>query len=207
MPKSGRRKFGRSKDSRTYKPRFVIVAEGRVTERQYFDCISRFRDVSTKVVVDCIRKKNSASSPSGVMQSMQHYLKENRLRDIDHAWLVVDKDHWEDQQIYELYEWSSKRENFGLALSNPNFEYWLLLHFEEAKGAISSTQCFRRLAHHLPDYDKGVPCRKIALSSVQQALIRAKKLDRSSSKWPKNAGSTMYRLVSLILRIASVQES
>ena len=205
MSKSGkRRKYARGKDSRTYKPRFVIVAEGRVTERQYFNCFNRFRDLSERVVVDCKREKDSTSSPGGVLKTMQRHLKDDGFGASDHAWLVVDKDKWKDTQINELYQWSTDQKNFGLALSNPKFEYWLLLHFEEVKGTLSSSQCCRRLARHIPDYNKRVPCHKISLSCIQQAVDRAKKRDISpSSKWPQDTGSTVYRLVSLILPMAS----
>ena len=57
------------------------------------------------------------------------------------AWLVVDKDQWTDDQLIKLLEWSQKADNYGFALSNPKFEYWLLLHFEDASGVKNSRDC------------------------------------------------------------------
>jgi len=56
------------------------------------------------------------------------------------AWLVIDKDDNNDEKLRKVYEWSQSKDNYGLALSNPKFEYWLLLHFEEGKGVQNSPE-------------------------------------------------------------------
>ena len=45
-------------------------------------------------------------------------------------WLVVDKDKWTDKQLNDVKEKCNKN-HFSLTVSNPCFEYWLLLHFEK----------------------------------------------------------------------------
>ena len=44
-------------------------------------------------------------------------------------------DEWEDDQIQEIWSWASQRGDRGIALSLPQFEWWLLLHFEDGTGA------------------------------------------------------------------------
>jgi hypothetical protein len=52
-----------------------------------------------------------------------------------------------------------KTEPQYFALSNPKFEYWLLLHFNDGTGIASSRDCSDRLKRHLPGYDKGIDAR------------------------------------------------
>ncbi len=74
---------------------------------------------------------------------MEQHLKDDGLGTSDHAWLVVDKDNREDKQSNELYQWSEKQENFGLALSNPTFEYCFCSTLKKPKGFYPSL--------HVPD--------------------------------------------------------
>ncbi len=45
------------------------------------------------------------------------------------------KDEWTDDQLSQLNEWAQGADNYGFALSNPKFEFWLLLHFEDGSGS------------------------------------------------------------------------
>ena len=69
---------------------------------------------------------------------MQQYLKDEDIKTTDEAWVVVDKDQWGDAQLNSLFRWSQSSTNFGFALSNPKFEYWLLLHFEDGNNVSTS---------------------------------------------------------------------
>ena len=120
----------------------------------------------------------------------------------DEAWLVVDKDQWTDEQLTQLHQWSLQQEHYGFALSNPKFEYWLLLHFEDGTGVTSSRDCTDRLKRWIPDYDKGIDTRKISQSQIDVAIRRAKKRDHPPcSDWPRSLGqTTVYRLIENILQ-------
>jgi hypothetical protein len=131
---------------------------------------------------------------------MTTWLKKNDLKDPDEAWLVVDKDQWTDDQLTLLHNWSQSKENYGFALSNPKFEYWLLLHFEDGNGVQSSAQCSERLSRNLPDYDKGVDIRKFTQASIGDAVGRAKLRDKPlCADWPRTIGTTVYRLVEKLI--------
>ncbi len=113
----------------------------------------------------------------------------------------MDKDKWTDEQLAQLHQWALRQENYGFALSNPKFEYWLLLHFEDGSGVISSRDCTERLKRWIPDYDKGVDTRKISLSQIDDAIRRAKKRDHPPCEdWPRSIGqTTVYRLIENIV--------
>lgn len=131
---------------------------------------------------------------------MRTHLKNIDLRRSDEAWLVVDRDQWEEDQLIQLHAWSQEQENYGFALSNPKFEYWLLLHFEEGNAITSSRTCSERLANYLPYYNKGLDIRRLTLEMIEEAIQRARNRDvPPCTDWPRTTGTTVYRLVESIL--------
>lgn len=196
-----RRKFQRPLGVRRYKKLFLIATEGIKTEPIYF---SMFGDGTSIVQVRCIKSKHD-SSPLQVLKRMTDFLELERLRPSDEAWLVVDKDQWTDMQLMQLHRWSLQRENYGFALSNPKFEYWLLLHYENGAAVTSSRDCTERLKLWLPDYDKGIDLHKTSLTHITNAINRAKKRDHPPCEdWPRSPGqTTVYRLAQNILESAS----
>ena len=112
----------------------------------------------------------------------------------------MDKDRWQDTQLQLLYDWSQSDERYGLAVSNPMFEYGLLLHFEDGNVISSARDCTSRLKRHLPDYDKNLQV-EILRPNVSTALSRAENRDNPPcTDWPRNTGTTVYRLVKALAR-------
>lgn len=193
-----RRKFQRPLGERRYKKLFLVAAEGIKTEPIYF---SVFTDDKYIVQVSCLKGRSNSSPPQVLKRMTDHILSEG-LKSSDEAWLVVDKDQWTDEQLAQLHQWASQQDNYGFALSNPKFEYWLLLHFEDGAGISSSRNCTERLKRWIPNYDKGFDTRKITQSGIEDAIRRAKKRDDPPcDDWPKNLGqTTVYRLIESILK-------
>jgi len=133
---------------------------------------------------------------------MRENLNKEGLKKSDEAWLVVDKNGWTDEHLEQLHQWSKDADNYGFALSNPKFEYWLLLHFEDGAGIASSRNCLDRLKRYLPDYDKGIDPRIITQEMIDEAIQRAKRRDNPPCiDWPRTIWcTTVYRLVENILR-------
>jgi hypothetical protein len=175
-----RRKFQRPLGERRYRKLFVIAVEGVKTEPQYFTV---FNDQQSVIRVNCLKGSHD-SSPPQVLKRMEDHLRQVELRSSDEAWLVVDKDQSTDEQLALLHAWAQERDNYGFALSNPKFEYWLLLfHFED--GITSSRDCSDRLKRHLPDYDMGIVARKITRERIDEAIRRALLRDNPPcADWP-----------------------
>ena len=192
-----RRRYRRSIGKRRYRKLFIIATEGDKTEPQYFVILNNQNLV---IHVDCIKSRDR-SSPLQVLKRMKDRLKQETLKSSDEAWLVVDKDQWTDKQLAQLHTWSQDADNYGFALSNPKFEYWLLLHFEDGTNIGSASECSARLKKHLPGYDKSLDIRKITLDMIEEAIRRAKVRDNPPCEdWPRTFGSTtVYKLVENIL--------
>lgn len=189
---SRRREFKRELGERRYRKIYILAVEGVKTEPCYF---ALFNNSNALIRVNCL-KSGTNSAPLQVLARMTRYLKSQQIKDTDEAWLVIDKDHWGDEEINQLYNWSLQADNYGFALSNPKFEYWLLLHFEDGNSVNSSAACTQRLKKHLPNYDKGIDVSKISPQMINAAIHRAKQRDKNSQyAWPHNTGTNLYKLV------------
>lgn len=185
-----RRKYQRSIGKRRYRKMVVISTEGLVTEPQYF---RMFNNETTVLHVKIL--KNRGSGPEKVLKEMKRYLQNESLKKDDKAWIVIDKDRWTDEQLTSLHKWSTTNIQYGLAVSNPKFEYWLLLHFEDGNGLHSSRDCLNRLERYLPEYNKSIQTTKL-LPHIFKAIQRAEQKDKPPcADWPRITGTTVYRLV------------
>ncbi len=181
---------------RRYKRMFVIVAEGTVTEQEYFPLL----DEDSIVHVKCLKSKGNLP-PQDALKRVRSYVHKEGLRKKDEAWVVVDRDFWPPQHLAELHAWAQEKANYGFALSNPKFEFWLLLHFESAEGVTTSSDCDNRLANHLRSYNKHIDPHHFTRERIAQAVERAKERDNPRCQdWPRVAGTTVYRLVQNILQ-------
>ena len=98
MPKK-LRTFQRPLGERRYKKLFVISVEGSKTEPQYF---AIFNQPQSIILVKCLKRPSTESSPIQVLKRMEGYLRKESLRKTDEAWIVVDKDDWMEDQLREL---------------------------------------------------------------------------------------------------------
>jgi hypothetical protein len=154
-----------------------------------------FNSDDSIIQIECINKKNR-SSPKEVLKAIKRCLTKVDLKKDDEAWLIIDKDQWPDEHINELFEWSKEKHNYYFALSNPCFEYWLLLHFEKTTGSLTKSSCSKRLKRYLPDYDKKIPASKFTAENISMAIDRAEsQLNTHNVDWPTATGTTVYRLI------------
>jgi len=197
---TSRRHYQRPLGERRYRKLFFIAAEGINSEPGYFNLLN-FGSVI--VQVKCL-KGNSKNSPKQVLARLAEHIESQGIADSDQAWVVVDRDSWKHQELIEIHAWSQQKQNYGFALSNPLFEYWLLLHFEDGAGVTTKSECLRRLRKYLPSYNKKIDPSKFSLTQVKAAVARAKKKDQPPCRdWPRDVGSTVYRLVDDILSALS----
>lgn len=196
-------RFIRPFGTRRYERLYLIAVEGSLTEPGYFDM---FDCQAIKVACLCAKGK---SSPPEVLKRMKGRIDRESMRAGDEAWLVVDKDRWTDEQLSELHGWVGAQTKEivkrGLAVSNPKFELWLLLHFQDVDSGCSARSCTNELAQHLPGYDKRISTEAFTEERIGEAVRRAKALDTPPCRdWPRTAGTTVYRLVESLLRPQTV---
>ena len=70
----------------------------------------------------------STPSPEHVLKQLNDYKSQYELEADDELWLVVDKDRWTEAMLSRVATECSQEVAMHMALSNPCFELWLLLH-------------------------------------------------------------------------------
>jgi RloB-like protein len=177
------RPLGRRAPTRQPKRRILIVCEGRVTERKYFlDFrhfvknprvhleIAREHGVPKTVVETAIRIRDKAK------QEAKHQRDDNLLW--DEVWGVVDVDeHPNLEQAVAL----AKAQRIELAVSNPCFELWALLHFQEQRAHIERRKAREALQRHMPGYDKELNFASMC-NGYNLAVTRAANLDQEAER-------------------------
>jgi len=176
-----------------YKRRIIISAEGAKTEPTYFKSLNNLQSIA---YIYCISGKDKAD-PLNVLNRMKRYLERNPLKGQDMAWVVVDKDDRTEDMFVPLSIWANENAHYGFALSNPAFEFWLLLHYEEGKGINSKSHCLERLRKFLPHYNKILSPNQFDKEGVCKAIRRAKELSLyETGDWSRRIGTTtVYKLL------------
>lgn len=146
---------GRLKRRKDFKPQralFLIVGEGEVTEKEYFDILSEF--CKTRINVKYVTpKKHHGGNCKALVQTMNDEIKakSDSLKQ-DENWIVADiEDPGKSRDITPLITWCDKASHNYLGLTNPQFENWLLLHFQ--KG-MSSNDPIHNLTKYIPAFKK-----------------------------------------------------
>ena len=185
MPKK-RRSFRRKTPFRAYRKRFVVATEGRLTEPIYF---SMFNSKKSTVHVETL-KSRQRTAPGQVLDRV----KRAEIKKDDQVYLVIDRDTWEEEKLNQVFQ-ECEQKGYTMTLSNPKFEYWLLLHFEDGNG-VNAGNCTARLKVHLPAFTKShVETNKLK-PRINDAIERAEQKDTPPcADWPINTGTTVYRLV------------
>lgn len=174
----------------------IIATEGKETERQYFNMgIFKSNVFSIKLV-----PRDTKSDPESILKDMRDFVKKQGIKKGDYQWIVIDKNSWTEQQLQKLLEWSKSEDKKKLSISNPLFEYWILLHFEEGDNVHNKEECLRRLNRYINAYNKSnIPVNEFTSIRIDAAIARARKKDTPPcEKWPEQAGTTVYRLIEII---------
>ena len=132
-----------------------------------------------------------------------------------YLWIVVDRDEWSEDEIELCRRWAqdskeSPGQHKGFSLSNPKFEFWLLLHFEDGTRHATSKACLEALGAHLPEYKKALARSDFSEESVSAAIQRAKALLGAGdpTDWPREAGkTTVFTLCETIRQVDAEEQA
>ncbi len=148
------------------------------------------------------------SSPRAIVNRLNEYKAEFQIGEDDELWYCGDIDHWAaSNHIPNLHRVLSHCHNqrFRVALSNPCFEVWLLLHFEEAPEAeLDCDTICKLLRAAAGGYSKPNGCAaKMTKEHVLQAVARAGRGD-TGDVLPLNPASQVHRIVTSMANRQSI---
>ncbi len=176
----------------------IIATEGEVTEKQYFEL---FRLRSSRVQVKVLETGDGKSAPKHVVERLRSFRREFELTKHDEMWLVIDTDRWPEQQLSEVAA-SATQLNIGLAVSNPCFELWLLLHHFDPAKIPADANCGNivdLLREHLGAYNQTNIQREPYEPYIPDAIRRAEIMDVApAERWPNAIGTRVYRLMQVV---------
>lgn len=130
----------------------------------------------------------------------------------DELWMIIDTDRW--RNIPDIIQACNDLENMFVAVSNPCFEFWLLLHIKDIQeyGAEELELIFRnrktgnrnyvdtKIVEIVGSYNKTNLKVDDFLPNIDLAVSRAKNLDQPQEEYPTKLGSHIYKLIEKIKR-------
>lgn len=184
------------------RPRILIVCEGIVTEPEYFEAFRQEeQNRLVEVVIDdeggvpktlveraALRKKSADKEAE-----REH---DDNLR-FDEVWCVFDVD--QHPNLPDARQ-QARDNGIELAVSNPCFELWLLLHFVDHSAHIGRQAIASLLRKHIRAYRKHVPFESLRTGYLD-AVRRAKVLEKrciDSENEGGNPSTGVYRLTERI---------
>jgi hypothetical protein len=141
------------------RPHVLVCCEGEVTEPSYFNGLKR----EGHNILLHVEVKPGGLSPKTLVDyalDLKHDAEKNARgqRDdnlkYDEVWCVFDVDAHE--RIPDAKQ-KAEANRIKMAISNPCFKLWLLLHFQEQSAHIECHRVQSACRDHMPGYDKEVP--------------------------------------------------
>lgn len=196
----------------------VIASEGKDTERIYFKALAK-EYTNPRVHVHILERSENEqnnSSPEHVLKQLNDYKIQYELEADDELWLVVDKDRWTEAMLSRVATECSQEVAMHMALSNPCFELWLLLHMEDAasltteekkqwmenrrKSKNADPYLKVRLRQKMGSYHESDYDAPALIVHVEEAIARAKDLDNNlTDRWPQTLGTRVYLLAESVM--------
>ncbi len=195
----------------------VIACEGAATEPVYFEGVSiKCQTLGSRLKLKILpARKGNLSAPKHVLNQMDSYRNEFSLKTHDELCLVIDRDpqSWEEDAIAHVAQECSHKE-YLLALSNPAFDLWLLLHHQDVAllppaerdvlFANKNSAIKKALKKHVRGYSSSAPDIEQFWGHTEQAIERAQRLDIDpQSRWPNALGTRVYLILEKILSATS----
>jgi hypothetical protein len=199
--------MARSRDSlqrrrphRQPKPRFLIVCEGKVTEPRYFKDVQH----AERSLIDL--QIEPGGTPRTLVERAVKLKREadrkaRKLKDdnqkYEEVWCVFDID--EHPLVPEAKD-RAKANGIEMAISNPCFELWALLHFQDQSAHIERGRVQHVCRQLMPGYEKRLNYETLR-PKYSDALRRAHDLERwhdSRGTAGANPSTAVYKLVGRI---------
>lgn len=205
MPKRGRssaRDLARRGPRREPRRRILVLCEGGETEPGYLRAIrTEFRNPLVEIVIEGYGEDPKALVERAVAMKHEAEREARRRSDgllrYDEVWCVFDVD---DHSRLPDARQQAQAHGIRLAISNPCFELWALLHFQEQTAFLNREKVRGSLKKHLPEYKKSLPFDRLR-PGYEEAVRRAEHLDRRCEErgCPGDNPSTgVHRLTELI---------
>lgn len=218
------KRFGkRSTTSLSLDPKITywLIFEGSKTEIDYFEGIENNRkelNIYDLVELKILERRpgDGKSHPKHLVDGAIEALEKEtiELDDGDEIWLIFDRDcnnvkKYQYEKIIEI----CKEKSFQIAITNPTFEFWLLLHFKnirenyDEKKLLENEKSGKRrfLERVLSDKAKGYNKKKLNFEkfkkSIPLAISQSKDFETNPQELENKLGTSIVDLIEKLFSI------
>jgi hypothetical protein len=203
--------YDRRAATRSIANKLLIVCEGQKTEPQYFKGIRQHKRLRTLqvTIVDASGKTNPIGIINRAIAERQTIQADKGWETNDSVWAVFDGDEHrhQDPQNWQTAIDNAKVQKINLAITNPSFEFWYLIHFQDAFGQMNADTAAKKLQKHIPNYTKSQtlfpdPLLNLTLTAIQRADKIAQQIDRDClDPYSNPCCSNLPKLVKILLEL------
>lgn len=199
----------------------IISCEGTNTEPEYFEAIKeKLKDnISSLIEIELVPKPSNASEPKDVLDNLEAFVEKYDFnKGHDSLWLVCDREKVIARKtgkrgLLEVIPLCEAK-GYSIALLNPLFEFWLLLHlvdittyskdtlFENEKISAKKRYLDQELTNILGVYNKkkGKFNKDIvSLANVKRAIKQEKLFENDLTKIMDTLGGNLSSLINEIV--------
>ncbi|MBG1271506.1 RloB family protein [Nostoc sp. WHI] len=208
------RQLNRRSPSRNIAQKILIACEGSKTEPIYFNSIrNELRSPTLDIIILPHQNKTDPTSIIERLIEERQQRKDNQQwTKEDKAWAVFDGDEHIEKS---LANWQStinraKSQKINLAITNPCFELWYLIHFQDYFAQITRDRLLNLLKKHIPDYDKSMclypkPLKSLTEQAIERADKIAKQIERNElDEYSNPCCSELPKLISSLLSLKNI---
>ena len=188
---------------RNRRPRNVvlIVCEGQKTEVNYF---KGFRERKSNVKIIPYHEK--VTDPKSIVDVARKQAKKEKIKvsEGDTVWCAFDVDENTNEALQSAVRMAEKNK-IQIALSNPSFEIWFLLHYIFQRSELTTQEAIAKLKEFIPDYTKNMLVYGFLKDKLETAIERAKSLNALHEEngidhytRESNPSSQVFRLIEFI---------
>lgn len=173
---------------RKVKPVILIVTEGSQTEPKYFE---HFRTRQTNIDIRVVGSRTSAGETDyiSLIRKAIEYQTKNQISvtEGDSVWVVTDGDvnynnpdpiTAKDNQLAKARKMADNK-GIQIAISNPCFEFWYLLHFQYTTKFLKDYPVVKAmLVNFLSDYEKSGDVYLQLPRHTEEAIQKARRLEK-----------------------------
>lgn len=195
--------FERKPGQRPPRLSILIVCGGKRTEPTYFKSLCadlKLSLVKVEIVEEAVDPASLVERAVARREKRQRESKQSHGKTpaFDEVWCVFDTERLADNPTFDPAVDSAKSEGINLAVSNPAFEYWYLLHFRETNRPFyDANELVKVLKEYLPNYTKNQNTYRLIVAQTDRAIERAHRLLRNPpepGEFP-NPSTHVYKLV------------
>lgn len=196
----GRKNLGRRDPGKS----FLIVSEGEKSEPTYLNCVLGSLKLSTAEVKiihpPATDPEKLTRHAIQLKEKRQQEARNGFLVPYDEVWVVLDLENVHSKRRSQFQQACELGRGAGIefAVSDPCFEFWLLLHFEYTTSPFRDCgEVMGRLRKWWKDYEKGSAPGESILMFIPQAVENARRV-RTHHEACEGGGNPSTRIDDLI---------